>query len=121
VVIEMGNKAKILIIDDQEGIRQLLAETCLMLGYEVKTAANGQEAYDLVCQEDFQVAFVDMKMSGINGYETMKLIREKRKGLKGVFMTGYDEPDHELKSEMIVLIKPFNLEKVKEVLEKLLK
>ncbi len=117
----MGNKAKILIIDDQEGIRQLLAETCLMLGYEVKTAANGQEAYDLVCQEDFQVAFVDMKMSGINGYETMKLIREKRKGLKGVFMTGYDEPDPELKSEMIVLIKPFNLEKVKEVLEKLLK
>lgn len=109
-------KEKIIVVDDQEAIRQLLVETCILLGYEVKTAATGDEACRLVSQETFDVALVDLKMNGMNGLETMRRLREKRGGLKGIFMTGYEEPE----LEHAVLRKPFDLQEIKAALEKAL-
>ncbi|MGI6605451.1 MAG: response regulator [Peptococcia bacterium] len=111
------NVIKILIVDDQEGIRQLLTEACALLGYEAKTAANGDEALQLIGQEDFQVALVDLKMGGLNGFETMKRLKEKRKDMRGVFMSGYGLREME---GNYILNKPFDLQEMEDVLEKVL-
>ncbi len=111
-----NTKAKIIVVDDQEAIRQLLVETCTLLGYEVKTAATGDEACRLVSQETFDVALVDLKMNGMNGFETMRRLREEKADLKGIFMTGYEESE----LEHAVLRKPFGLQEIEAVLEKVL-
>lgn len=108
--------ARIIVVDDQEAIRQLLVEICTLLGYEVKTAANGDEACQLVSQELFDIALVDLKMNGMNGIETMRRLREIRPDLKGIFMTGYVEA----KLDHAVLKKPFDLQEIKTVLEEVL-
>jgi two-component system response regulator (stage 0 sporulation protein F) len=116
----MGNTTnviKILIVDDQEGIRQLLTEACALLGYEAHTAANGDEALQLIGQDDFQVALVDLKMGGLNGLETMKRLKEKKKNLKGVFMSGYGLREME---GNYILNKPFDLQEIKDIIEKVL-
>lgn len=111
------NVKKLLIVDDQEAIRQLLTEVCALLGYEAKTAANGDEALQMIGHEEFHVALVDLKMGGLNGLETMKRLKEKKKNLKGVFMSGYGI--QELDGNYI-LNKPFDLQEIKDVLEKVL-
>lgn len=120
----MKRKIKILIVDDQEGIRRLLAEACSLLGYEVFTAASGQEALETVKKNNFQVALVDMKMPGMNGLETMKQLLETVKDLKGIVMTGYGEIDLVADVNKLgiaaLLQKPFNLEEIQELLEKVI-
>lgn len=120
----MKREIKILIVDDQEGIRRLLAETCSLLGYEVFTAASGQEALEIVKIDSFQVALVDMKMPGMNGLETMKQLLETVEDLKGIVMTGYGEIDLVEDANKLGIAafiqKPFNLEEIKELLEKVI-
>ncbi|MDD2400969.1 MAG: response regulator [Clostridia bacterium] len=115
---------KVLIVDDQEGIRRVLVETCVMLGYEVHSVAAGEEALELVKQGDFHVVMVDMKMPGMNGVNTIKNLLRQEKDLKIILMTGYSESElaeevYRLKIDAIIK-KPFGIEDVKELLEKVI-
>ncbi|MDD2432244.1 MAG: response regulator [Clostridia bacterium] len=117
-------KARVLIVDDQEGVRQLLQETCLLLGYEAMTAKSGLEALDLVQKHNFQIALVDMKMPGLNGLSTTERLLATGKHLNIIVMSGFCDGESEI-SELsshldvaAVMKKPFDLEELKVVLEK---
>ncbi len=123
----MSAKAKVLIIDDQEGIRKVLAETCLALGYDVLTAYSGENALEIAASEiaagnDIRVALVDMKMPGFNGIETLQGLSALDPLIKTYLMTGFGEGS--MLAEAIehgacgVLQKPFSLEQIKDSLEK---
>jgi two-component system response regulator (stage 0 sporulation protein F) len=115
---------KLLVVDDQEGIRRLLSETFSLLGYEVETAASGNEALEIIEQDNFKLALVDMKMPGMNGINTIERLLEIRQDLKAILMTGYG--DFELSEEKstakidAVIKKPFDLEEIKELIEKVI-
>ena len=81
----------ILVVDDQEGIRQLLFEILTAEGFVVRLAANGIEALNSVEQCEPDIIIIDMKMPGISGLEVVKEL--KGKGYKGYFilMTAYGE------------------------------
>lgn len=115
---------KVLIVDDQEGIRRLLVEICSMLGCKAAAAASGMESLKLIKENKFEIAFIDLKMPGLNGLETLELLQAQNPRLKGVLMTGYDET-HLLEEALkkgahSVILKPFELEEIKGLLENLM-
>jgi len=66
---------KILVVDDQEEIRNL-AETILSAeGFRLRTAADGREALDAVFEEPFDLILLDINMPRMDGWETLRLLR----------------------------------------------
>jgi len=120
----LGNGSRILIVDDQEGIRKLLTEACSFLGFNVEVASTGREALEIAKKHNFEIALVDLKMAEMNGIDTMKRLMKTVNGLKGIVMTGYGDSDllDEAQNVKIdaVIRKPFNLQEIKEVLEKVI-
>ena len=74
----MKTKAKILIIDDEQGIRDLLSFELEHRGYNVSTAQNGEEGIAKAKKETFDLAIIDLKMPGIDGITTFKEIKKIR-------------------------------------------
>jgi len=73
----MGDK--ILVVDDEREIRDLLGRFLMEEGYEVKLASNGKEALDLAEKESPQVILLDIMMPGISGIETCKRLKAGKK------------------------------------------
>jgi len=113
--------AQLLIVDDQEGIRELLSDACTMMGYQVATAASGTEALNKVKNENYDVIFVDMKMPGLDGLSTIKQILQIRPEAKAFLMTGFGEKkimDDALSCGVKgIIFKPFDLNQIREMLK----
>lgn len=84
---------KILVVDDQFGIRILLNEIFQKEGYQTFTAANGVQALEIVKNEDPQLVVLDMKIPGMDGLEILKRIKVKKPEIKVIIMTAYGELD----------------------------
>ena len=71
--------AKALVVDDSRAVRMILARTLKELGFEVREAANGREALDVIETEKTAVSLVlaDWNMPEINGLELLKRLRQK--------------------------------------------
>lgn len=113
--------AKVLIVDDQKGIRNLLKEVLAELGYEAEVASSGAEAVQAVSKGIFKLVLLDFKMPGFNGFETTQMLKEICQDLKIILMTGFydsflleEARNHGANG---VLHKPFNLEEIQKILE----
>lgn len=69
-------KARILVVDDERAIRDLLTDAISQAGYEVLSASNGGEALSLIEQENINIAICDIKMPGMNGIDLLQKIRD---------------------------------------------
>jgi DNA-binding response OmpR family regulator len=67
---------KILVVDDEEVIRNMLQEFLSKNGYEVRLAESAETALDILRRESFMVMFLDLKLPGISGIELCKKIRK---------------------------------------------
>ncbi|WP_195576402.1 response regulator [Paenibacillus sp. 1001270B_150601_E10] len=88
----MENK-KVLIVDDQNGIRVLLMEVFSGEGYEAYQASNGKEALELVQQVTPDIVLLDMKIPGMDGLEILKQIKQMKPNMNVIMMTAYGELD----------------------------
>lgn len=85
------NKKRILIVEDNELWRNLLKEYLEMDGYEVITAADGQEGMMLLKKySDFDLIVTDFKMPKASGIEIVKFIRQRDSDVKIVLLSGED-------------------------------
>ncbi len=82
-------KEKILVVDDEEGIRLLYKEELVDEGYDVSLASSGEEALERLEEEVFNLVLLDIKMTGMDGIEVLRRIKEKWKGLPVVLCTAY--------------------------------
>jgi len=81
---------RVLYIDDDEGLRRLVAKTLSRRGYEVSLAASGEEGLDLARREPFDVIALDHYMPGLGGFETLtELLKTAPTPI--VYVTGSDE------------------------------
>lgn len=87
------NQKKVLIVDDQNGIRILLMEVFSTEGYQTFQAANGKLALEIVKQEAPDLVLLDMKIPGMDGLEILKHIKEANPDIKVIMMTAYGELD----------------------------
>jgi DNA-binding response OmpR family regulator len=69
------NTKKILVVDDEVDILEIMKEFFEMEGYTIFTAQNAQEAIEILSNEAPMVMFLDLKLPGMNGIELCKLIR----------------------------------------------
>ena len=80
---------KILVVDDEKSMRVTLAAILRDEGYEVTTAATGEEALELCSKENFGVVLMDVRMPGIDGVEAFRRIRRHQEGVRMILMTAY--------------------------------
>lgn len=79
----------ILVIDDEQGIREVFANCLERAGLQVSTMSTGSAALELVVRESFSVALVDLKMPGMSGMETMRRIKDLDADVEVIILTGH--------------------------------
>lgn len=94
-------KARILIIDDEEGIRFTFKRFLTSEDYDVATAEDFDEAVDCVSKSDFDVIFADIILKGKSGIDVLREIKKRRIDCPVIMITGY--PNIETASEAIRL------------------
>jgi two-component system response regulator (stage 0 sporulation protein F) len=88
-----GLKKKLLIVDDQNGIRVLLMEVFSNEGYETYQASNGKLALEIVRNVTPDLVLLDMKIPGMDGLDILKHIKSMNPAIKVIMMTAYGELD----------------------------
>jgi PAS domain S-box-containing protein len=94
-------KEKILIIDDEEGIRFTFNKFLTANNYEVSTAKDFEEAMECISEKDFDVIFADIILRGKTGIDILREIKNKKLNCPVIMITGY--PNIETASEAIRL------------------
>jgi DNA-binding response OmpR family regulator len=89
---------KILVVDDEENIRQLYKEEFEDMGYEVSTVADGGQALAVLDREKFDLVTLDMRMPDMDGIETLRKMKEKDSALPVIICTAYEEYKHDFGS-----------------------
>lgn len=107
---------RILIVDDDEGIRDLLSNFLPLEGYQVKAAADGPEALEFLREEPFDLALTDLKMPQMSGLEFISRARQIDPTLCLVMMTGFGTLETAVEAmkqgAYDYFLKPFKVEDV---------
>jgi signal transduction histidine kinase len=116
--VPAGAQLRVLVVDDEAPVRQLLRVFLLRGGHRVSTAADGREALDHLAAEVADLVFLDMTMPHMGGAECLRRIRARWPELAVVMMSGLaaERVTQELGGERLpVLQKPFSLRAVARV------
>ncbi len=79
----------ILVIDDEDSVRETLADMLEALNHKVQLATGGQEAVRMLAAADFDLVFTDLAMPEMDGWETAREIRKRWPEMNIVLVTGY--------------------------------
>ena len=116
-------KIKILIADDEEGLRFSLAMILEIHGYAVETAADGESAVKTFKNGAFDAVLLDIRMPKMNGVETLKKIRKIKPSVSVIMMTAYADSvliEEALKEGANACVgKPFEPEEVVGIIKEL--
>ena len=117
----MQKQSNILVVDDEPGIRITLAEILEDEGYIVVTAEDGYKGIAAAENTNFKIAFIDMKMPGINGIETFKEIKKISPDTIIFFMTAFLAEDTLNEAAKLgaqaILYKPLDFELILKILK----
>lgn len=118
------SKKRVMVIDDDAVVRRLFKETLERNNYHVMTVEDGDKALKLVKSWNFDLIFLDLKMTGMDGAETFRRIRRINGSVPVVIITGY--PTGELMDKALeqapfgVMKKPFGAQDIKRSAENFL-
>ena len=110
----------VLIIDDEDLVRDVVARMIDDLGYNAVTARDGAAGLALVDRQQVDAVLVDMTMPNMSGAEVIAALRSKKPGLPVVLCSGYDRASKGPVTADAYLPKPFRLEALERTLAKLL-
>lgn len=117
-------KFTILVIDDEENIRNGLVSNFEMEDYNVKTAKNGKEGLSLVAKGDIDLVVTDLKMDGISGEEVLRRITTETPGIPVIVLTGHGSIDAAVDAmkngAYDFLTKPLNLDQLNMIVKRAL-
>lgn len=115
---------RILVTDDQEGIRRLLVEILKPQGYNVFECADGLQALEFLKENKVDLMLLDMKMPQMDGITTLKKINELNIDVKVIFMTAFGElkvtKDAKRLGALDYILKPFDIMQLLELVQKYL-
>ncbi|PKG22004.1 response regulator [Niallia nealsonii] len=115
-------KGKVLIVDDQFGIRILLNEVFQKEGYQTFQAANGVQALEILTKNEPDIVLLDMKIPGMDGIEILKRMKKINQDIRVIIMTAYGELDmiQEAKDlgALTHFAKPFDIDDLRDAVKK---
>jgi CheY-like chemotaxis protein len=126
VVARRFGVARILVLDDEPGIRELLQEHLESEGHQVRVASDGVECYEIYKEYQPDLLFVDVRVPNGDGIELVQAVRAKWADIKVVYITGWLD-DLGIESRIVreltnhpeyrTLIKPFRLKEASRVVK----
>jgi DNA-binding NtrC family response regulator len=120
----MNKPIRVLVVDDDAKMRELLLDTLSALGYEALGARDGEEALSLLEDEKIDLVVTDIKMPKISGVALLQEIKEKNPELPVVLITGYNSiyPMEEMINQGAngFISKPFRIGRIEELIVKVL-
>jgi two-component system, cell cycle sensor histidine kinase and response regulator CckA len=121
-----GGSETVLLVEDEDSVRQLVRETLQSRGYRVLEAANGDAALALAAQhsDTIHLVITDVVMPGLSGHELVQKLLPARPGMKVLYLSGYAQDAFSAtdatEAQKTFLQKPFTLQslsrKVREIL-----
>lgn len=112
----MTSAGRVLVVDDEADLREVIGEVLGAAGYEVTTAASGAEALSLLDSRRFDVVTMDLRMPGLSGRETLEKMRRVAPEVVPVVVSGYATPDDRRAVAALgaydVVAKPFDIDRL---------
>jgi len=116
---------KILVVDDQPYILNVLSDFLFKQGYQVVLAESGEKAAQVVKGSEVQLALIDLKLNGMDGITTMQKINQIDPNILTIIVTGYATQESSVQALKAgaydYVTKPFKLEDLKKTIERALK
>jgi CheY-like chemotaxis protein len=113
----------LLVVDDEDFVRDLLRDILEGENCEVELAQDGNEALALFCEREFDGVFTDVGMPGMSGWELAREIRELNKGIPIAIITGWGElvGSNEQRAAGVdwVVAKPFTADRIAELVREI--
>ncbi len=117
-------KFTILVIDDEENIRNGLAANFEMEDYKVKTASSGKEGLSIVSKGDIDLVVTDLRMDGMSGEKVLRRITTETPGIPVIVLTGHGSIDSAVEAmkngAYDFLTKPLNLDQLNVIVKRAL-
>jgi response regulator RpfG family c-di-GMP phosphodiesterase len=122
--VEQGDRARILVVDDERVIREILAEFLTLEGFSVHTVEDGEKALTELRLHPYDLLITDLKMPRLSGLQLLERIEAERLGVLTVLMTGFGTVETAIeamkKGAYDYLLKPFKVEEVIHVVRRAL-
>jgi len=114
---------RVLVVDDEDFVRELLRDILESLGHQVAEAEDGFKALELFSSESFDAVFTDIGMPGMSGWELARSIRESNTQIPVAVLTGWGEAvsSREQKNAEVnwIVAKPFPIERIAEIVKEI--
>ena len=122
----MGNdKKRILIIEDDEGMRSLLKDFIEEEGYEADSVSNGSEAFRTLTKEPFDLVITDIRMPGLSGLDILPGIKKLQPDAFIIVITAFGSEEVYRKAmergATVYLEKPVHLQELRELIHELVR
>ncbi len=88
-VKEQDPMARILIIEDDQEMRSLLADYLKDEGYEAESVGNGSDAFQILAQEQFDLVITDIRMPGLTGFDILSAIKKFQFEIPVIVITAF--------------------------------
>lgn len=120
-----NTKGRVLVVDDEDDLRVLLSQQINIAGYDVSSAADGEEAINIIKKNSFDVVLLDINMPKVNGIEVLKFIHKNYPSIKAVMLTGFADLKHAMEAREFgardFIGKPYKLEDIMSTIDRLVK
>jgi CheY-like chemotaxis protein len=120
----VGRKRQVLVVDDNQAVREFLSTTLSFWGYGVTLAGNGIEAGKLFLTGFYDLVITDLEMPLMNGWELSRLIKERSPNTPVMVVSGFCDEAHWEKTNMrsvdAIILKPFKLKEIEGTVRRLL-
>ena len=121
-LMEVVERVRILVVDDEEIVRDMLFDALSPTGYTVKTAKDGNDAIAQIEKEPFEIVITDLKMPGMDGIELLQRIQKINQDICVLIITAYSTVESAVSAMKLgaydYICKPFELEEMKVIIEK---
>ena len=113
---------KILVIEDEDQVRQSYDDMFSFFGYDVESVPNGREGMSRITKQDYDIVITDLNMPEMNGIEVLKYIKKKKPYIEVIVITGYATLENAIEAMKVgaydYFAKPVDIEHVRIVLSK---
>jgi CheY-like chemotaxis protein len=114
-------KAKILVIEDEQDVLELLKDILIDNGHEVETATHGRQGLKMFSEHHFDLVFTDLGMPEMSGWQVAKEVKKINKETPVALITGWEVQldQSELKKSGVNLLvnKPFQVDEIRRLVD----